>query len=442
MNSFVLKKYVLIIAFCLGAVVSCSSEKETGDNAGSQINIDYVAENYIILAFRLNKFDHNYIDNYFGPDSLKAIGEKDSTGLKEIIARGNQLLAILDTIMGSNADLKVRKKFISAMLGALVAKAQILDGKKYNFDEECKALYGVNVPILQENYYQKILVKIDSILPPSKKNLNERYEEFAANFVVPMEKIDTVFRLAIEEGRRRTKEYIELVTGEKFIIEYVTGKPWAAYNWYKGAGNSIIQVNTDVPMTIDKIIELAFHEGYPGHHVYHQLLEKQMVWENKWLEYSIYPLFSPLALISEGTANYGVELIMTMDERVKFEKEVLLPAAGIDTNNYSRFKDLVRLKNKLNYAANDAARFLIEGRKTKDEAAAWLAKHQIRTQSEAMRFMDFIETYGAYVINYNYGKDLVKNYIESHGGKNDRHLQKSLFKKLLTTSVIPSDLKD
>ena len=36
----------------------------------------------------------------------------------------------------------------------------------------------------------------------------------------------------------------------------------------------MIQVNTDLPITIDRAIDLACHEGYPGHHVYNALLEK------------------------------------------------------------------------------------------------------------------------------------------------------------------------
>jgi hypothetical protein len=171
-------------------------------------------------------------------------------------------------------------------------------------------------------------------------------------------------------------------------------------------------------------------------------MERHMVWEKKWIEYSIYPLFSPMAVISEGTANYGVEVIMTKEEKLKFEKEVLFPAVGLDTSYIKLFYEINQLKGKLNYASNDAARFFLEGKKTKEESATWLAKHQIRTDVEAMRFMYFIETYRSYVINYNYGLDLVKDYIESHGGKNDKHIQKSIFKKIITSSLIPSDLKN
>ena len=36
-------------------------------------------------------------------------------------------------------------------------------------------------------------------------------------------------------------------------------------------------MNTDLPIYIDRAIDLACHEGYPGHHVYNVLLEKNLV---------------------------------------------------------------------------------------------------------------------------------------------------------------------
>jgi len=68
--------------------------------------------------------------------------------------------------------------------------------------------------------------------------------------------------------------HVELPATERFTIEYVTGKSWSGYNWYQGDYKSLIQVNTDLPIYIDRAIDLACHEGYPGHHVYNVLLEK------------------------------------------------------------------------------------------------------------------------------------------------------------------------
>jgi hypothetical protein len=88
----------------------------------------------------------------------------------------------------------------------------------------------------------------------------------------------------------------------------VTGKSWGAYNWYQGSFRSRIQVNTDLPIFIDRALDLACHEGYPGHHVYNVLLEKNLVRDRGWIEFTVYPLFSPQSLIAEGSANLGIEV--------------------------------------------------------------------------------------------------------------------------------------
>ena len=111
----------------------------------------------------------------------------------------------------------------------------------------------------------------------------------------------------------------------RFTVEYVTGKSWSGYNWYQGNYRSLIQVNTDLPIFIDRAIDLACHEGYPGHHVYNVLLEKHLVRDRGWQEFTVYPLFSPQSLIAEGTANYGIEVAFPRAERREFERRRAVP---------------------------------------------------------------------------------------------------------------------
>ena len=82
--------------------------------------------------------------------------------------------------------------------------------------------------------------------------------------IIPKEKLDTVFQTAINECKKRTLQHIDLPPNERFTVEYVTGQPWGGYNWYKGNSYSVIQVNTDLPIFIDRAVDLAAHEGYPG----------------------------------------------------------------------------------------------------------------------------------------------------------------------------------
>ena len=45
-----------------------------------------------------------------------------------------------------------------------------------------------------------------------------------------------------------------------------------------------------------------------------------------WVEFTVYPLFSPQSLIAEGTANFGIEVAFPGAERTAFERETLYPA--------------------------------------------------------------------------------------------------------------------
>ena len=107
---------------------------------------------------------------------------------------------------------------------------------------------------------------------------------------------------------------------------------------------------------IDRAIDLACHEGYPGHHVYNALLEKHLVRDRGWPEFSVYPLFSPQSLIAEGTANFGIEVAFPGAERVAFEKAVLFPAAGLDASKADAYYEVQELVDELAYAGNEAAR--------------------------------------------------------------------------------------
>jgi len=222
----------------------------------------------------------------------------------------------------------------------------------------------------------------------------------------------------------------------------VTNKPWGGYNWYRGNYRSVIQVNTDLPVYIDRAVDLAAHEGYPGHHVYNTLLEKNLMHDRGWVEVSVYPLFSPQSLVAEGTANFGRAVVFTKAERRKFEKEVLWPAAGLDPARADQYYDVHDLMEDLGYATNDAARQLIDGEIDEASAAAWLEKYELDEPARAKKRVQFIRRYGSYVINYNYGQELVRHYIEKQGGTDERPEKRwELFGQLLSSPRLPSGLK-
>ena len=120
-------------------------------------------------------------------------------------------------------------------------------------------------------------------------------------------------------------------------------------------------MNTDLPIYVDRAIDLACHEGYPGHHVYNVLLEKNLVRDRGWVEFSVYPLFSPQSLIAEGTANFGIDVAFPSQERLAFERRTIFPAAGLDPAGAADYYEMLALVDRLSYAGNEAARRYING---------------------------------------------------------------------------------
>lgn len=438
---------ILLLLIIVLLALSCSEKKEQKKLGDLELKMNSIAEGYVKLVLEIGKYDPNYVDAYYGPKEWKPKEENlqfDSTAHSKLINIADSLLNELELLSEYSAtELEtLRYRYLYKQLFAVKTKIIILNGSVLPFDLESRALYDVSPPEESEDSLQIIIDELDKILP-GKGDVAERVINLKKKFEIPKDKIAVVFDAAVKECKRRTSKYINLPAGENFKAEYVTGKPWGAYNWYKGNLFSVIQIATDFPVYIDSPVGLAAHEGYPGHHVYNILLEQNLVKNKGWIEYTVYPLYSPQSLIAEGTAVFGEEILFPGDERMKFEKEVLFPLAKLDTTNAELYYKVISLQENLSGAGVLAARNYLNSDWTKDETVTWLQKFQLRTKERAEKFLSFIETYRSYVVTYNAGDKIIRNYIESNGGTED-NLARSweILNKLISTPQTPSGLMD
>src|SRR6266480_3443399 len=429
---------LLLLALIAAATARSATPSPTPPTA---ISVNGIAEAYVKLVLAMGQHDADYVDAYYGPPEWKKESQKEKP-LDAIALEATQLRDQLANIPKPMDEMdRLRREYLTKQLSALEARVRILNGEHLKFDEESQALYDTVAPRFPETHFQEILARLEPKLP-GEGSLLQRYENWRQAFVIPKDKLDTVFQLAIKACRERTLAHIKLPPNEDFSVEYVTNKPWGAYNWYKGDYRSVIQVNTDLPAYIDRAIDLAAHEGYPGHHVYNALLEKNLVRDRGWVEFSVYALFSPQSLIAEGTANFGRDVVFTKAERLAFEKEVLWPAAGIDPARAEEFYAVQDLVKKLAYATNEAARQYVNGGMNANAAATWLQKYALMDEKRAKQGTKFIEKYRSYVINYNLGEDMVRSYIEKRGGTAEQPEQRwREFEQLLASPRLPGDIR-
>jgi hypothetical protein len=433
-----LRVYALALAMTLAACVP-------GAGSQSATVMDEVAESYVRLVLAVGEHDTDYVDAYYGPQEWRDEVTAEQLGLSAIAARADALIERLRAVDAPDQELeRLRYTYLATQLGSLTARVDMLGGRTMTFDEESRALYDAVAPTNPGEYYASILEELDDVLPPGG-SITERFGAFRSAYVIPPDRLDAVFMRAIEECRERTLEYVDLPEGESFVVEYVTDQSWSGYNWYQGGYHSLIQVNVDFPSLIDRAVDLACHEGYPGHHTYNALLEHDLVNERGWPEYSVYALFSPQSFIAEGSANFGIEMAFPGNERLEFERDVLFPIAGLDPStaeSYYRVQDLVA---RMNYAGNEAARLYIDGDVDADGAVDWLVRYAMYSPGGARQRLRFVDQYRSYVINYNLGLDLVRDYVDGDGTDGARagatpDVRWDRFMRLLASPRLPGDL--
>jgi hypothetical protein len=425
-------RLVLSIAFLL--LSACSTVTAPVNFAPG--SLDAIAQDYVILTLELGMREPGYVDAYYGPaqwaDAAKA-RPRDSRALAEGAADLQRRLQLIEP-SALNDESKQRRAYLLAHVLAAQARIAMLDGERLAFADEAMALFGVRPELKPLAEFDAVMARIDALVPGNEP-LAARVANFRERYTIPQDRLDAVMQAAITECRARTLRRISLPDNERFTLEFVTDKPWSGYNYYQGDAHSLIQINTDLPIQISRAVDLGCHEGYPGHHVYNTLLEQTFVKDKGWVEMSIFPLYSPMALIAEGSANYGVDLAFPGAERAAFEKAVLYPLAGLDPNMAD---DLIALQKELRQLAGaeyTIANDYLNGRLPRDEAIALLQTYNLTSPERAAQRLEFIDTYRSYIINYGLGQDLVQAWVERQGP--DHWLT---MERLLSSQLLPVDL--
>ena len=432
-----MKKLALI---SLAAVITACGSPDTKGPAEThkvetaQYSLNQAGEDFVKIALRMGEIDSDYVDAYSGPKEWREAIKGTKVNADELAKEISDLRGRIEAL---NAN-SVRAKNLIKLLRAMAVRLDVVSGKTVSFDKEVSDIYDVKPPLHDLSKYDAVLAELDALVP-GQGSTADRVNAFRNRFEIPKDKLKPVFDRAIAECRLRTSKYFDLPASEKFRMEFVNDKSWSGYNYYQGNYESLIQINTDFPIIIDRAVDLGCHEGYPGHHVWNLFIERELVGKRGWIEYSVNPLFGPFGPLAEGSGNFGIELAFPGDEKAKFETEVLYPMAGLDTVEAEKFNRMLELEGKLSHATNDIARRYLDGELTKDEAVPLIQKYYLQSYEKSEQRLRFMEKYRGYVINYNIGQDIVRDYVANAGNTPDA--QWNAFRDMLTIPLTPSDMQ-
>ncbi len=438
-NTWLVAAACLAISACTAAVEPLSAPVIT-DTVGLKASNELgdIAADYVKLTLALGEKEAGYVDAYYGPAQWAEAAKTDPRDMREL---GNAIVDLMLRLDGTPSSddsmIEARKRFLSAQLEAALVRHAMMQEEVFPFTEEAKGLFGVTPDLRPLEEFDPVLEEIENIVPGDGP-LSERVTAFETGYIIPKDRLKAVFDTAIAECKARTKVHFDLPEEENFKMEFVTGKSWSGYNYYQGNYQSLIQVNTDLPIFIGRAVDLGCHEGYPGHHVYNMLLEKNLTKGRGWQEFSVYPLYSPQSLIAEGSANYGIELAFSGQERLDYERDVLYPLAGLDPDTAAAYWALQIAKQALSGARMTIAQQYLDGEITREEAIALNQKYQLVSAERAAQMTDFNEQYRSYVINYGLGMEMVRDWIETQG---DAPVWRwKAMERLLSEPMLPGDL--
>ena len=167
-------------------------------------------------------------------------------------------------------------------------------------------------------------------------------------------------------------------------------------------------------------------------------IEAKLVRDRNWIEYSVYPLYSPQSLIAEGTANYGIDLAFPGASKAETERDVLMPLAEIAVPSDDRYWQLLKAINMLSGARLTIAQQYLDGVIDRPTAVTLTQKYLLVSPKRAEQSISFTDQYRSYVINYGLGEEIGRAYIER--GDPDRDEIWRRFALIIGEPTLPADL--
>jgi len=378
------------------------------DSDSARGSLDSAARSYVRLALSLGERDSDSLDSYRGPLSWRADVQAEHLPLSQVRARAVALARSLEMATAENdAAQASRRAFLIAQLHAIVSRIDVLQGARPMFAEEARLLFGLDAADATGDAPAAIRAQLDTLLP-GHGDLAARYAAFDLRFQVEGDRIAAVFERALEGCRASTQRHVGLPPAERVTVGYATDLPWSAFARYQGQFVSHIVVNAAQPLTVDRLLELACHEGYPGHHTINVLLESQNGVRRP--EFLVQLLFSPQSALHEAAASIAPELAFSDAARTTFEQNELFPLGGLDPSGAARHVAVARLIDRLHDVVGDIVRRYLDGTLDFPRAAAALEAEAVMSSPEAT--LKFANQFRSYAATYTAGRDRLARIVD------------------------------
>lgn len=403
MTSCLRRAGLLALCLLLGA---CTSQPPR-----PAITIDHIAARYVQLTLALNRLHPGELIVSVGTERRDASPPMTAAAISR---DAQQAIAALHRLPADAAP--HRRRMLVNQLGALSARAKMLDGWRPDFDDELRAVYDVEPPAEVDT--DNALLSLDTLLPPTPgASLAQRYDIYLRRYAVSGARLQAAFRSAIAALRRQSAAQLPMPIQEQLQLQPVVANsavenphPWEMRERYLGDAHSQLQLNLAQPMTLARVIELAACEGYPGRHVGDSLRQVDWVAAHGWIEFSVLPRYSPLAFVAEGRARVAVNVALTPAARAALEQR-LFRQAGFDPADAAHYDRIWGLGRQIRAALYPAARKLSDGLRDPAQTRIWVQQHALLTPADAALWVAAVQREGVAAISGPIARQVVERWL-------------------------------
>lgn len=378
------------------------------------------AERYLVLGLRLGRHVDGLVDSYCGPPELK-----EQVDAEELIP-AEQLAADGDALRDELPDGWLRDQ-----VHGCATYAHVLIGDAISYSDEVENCYGVRPVRVSEDVYAAAHAELDELYPGTG-SLRERRDAWRDIHLIPGDLAVAALEDLLPLLRARTEAVLlDLPAGDGVTLEAVKDEPWWAFNYYLGNLQSRVVLNVDVPTTGPELIHLAGHEVFPGHHTEHAVKEQVLIRDQGKIEEGIQLVPTPQAVLSEGIAETGAELVL--DDAAKEEAYAIIRRHSGTLVDPELSERIAKASEPLRTVAVNAGLMIHEDGASTEEATDYIEKWSIVPRERAQHGVSFVTdpTWRAYVITYSAGRDLCRAYVDGDPAR---------FRTLLTEHVRIGDL--
>jgi hypothetical protein len=363
-------------------------------------SLDDEARQYVRLAVALGERDPDSLDFYAGPADAVADIRRGPPPLTAIKRDAEQLSARVRARHDADPVERTRAGGLVRDLAAIVARVDLLAGTRLPYDQESAVFFGVIPGPVDDRRLEAIRAQIAASVGRGGR-LGDRYAAFASRFTIPPDRLRPVMEAALDACREATLAHLAMPAGEQASLEFVVDQPWSAFSRHLGGARSVIRINTDFRFTIDQALQLACHEGYPGHHTRNTLTTAGAS-GGRSPERFVQLTFSPESLRSEASAMLAADVAFSSDERLRVERDRLFPIAGLPSDAAASGIEVERLAGELQIVQADVARRYLDGELEFARAAKELEARTLVPRADAQ--IRYINQFRSYVTTYTAGR--------------------------------------